>query len=307
VSCSARPHIPEDELHAYCDEQLSPAQRAEIATHLLGCLICRAQHAEVLELRARVSTLFALATPPQIARPMARPRRTAWLPRRGATVAAMATIAAGVWLALQPAPANAPAPRLATAFVAPPILARSNLADSMRRLEEDAARSAALFSRAVTRPRVVAPMITAAAIHETVSRATRPVEDVDPAIGPGWQTASWDSALTAGHGALARLEGLPVHDVRILPASDGGRPSFIVHHVLPDGRAVWVIEGTVEDIVPVHQLLEASGLSMSIPLRARPDYIGSDAAPSRTVRMVSVAAYLPTDSLDALVQHLRER
>ena len=49
---SVRPHVPEEELHAYRDGELSSAQRAEIAEHLLGCLLCRALDAEVEEVRA---------------------------------------------------------------------------------------------------------------------------------------------------------------------------------------------------------------------------------------------------------------
>ena len=74
----------------------------------------------------------------------------------------------------------------------------------------------------------------------------------------------------------------------------------MVRQLLPDGRAVWVVEGAVEELGPVYQLLEASGLSLSTPRRARPDYIGTDDAPVRTVRMVTVAAYLPIDSVEAL-------
>jgi hypothetical protein len=39
---------------------------------------------------------------------------------------------------------------------------------------------------------------------------------------------------------------------------------------------------------------------MSTLLRARPDYLGTDEAPVRTIRMVAVASYLPVDSLNAM-------
>ena len=60
---SVRPHVPEEELHAFRDGELSPAQRAEIAEHLVGCLLCRAQDAEVEALRGRTAALLALAVP----------------------------------------------------------------------------------------------------------------------------------------------------------------------------------------------------------------------------------------------------
>jgi anti-sigma factor RsiW len=56
-----RPHLPEEELHAWLDGQLSRAQASEIAEHILGCLICRALEAEVRGVRDRTTTLLALA------------------------------------------------------------------------------------------------------------------------------------------------------------------------------------------------------------------------------------------------------
>ena len=58
-----RPHIPEEELHAYCDGELSATQRVEIAEHLLGCLICHSQHAMVEAVRLRATTLLSIAVP----------------------------------------------------------------------------------------------------------------------------------------------------------------------------------------------------------------------------------------------------
>jgi hypothetical protein len=130
------------------------------------------------------------------------------------------------------------------------------------------------------------------------------MEELDPSAAD-WETISWDAAVALGHGSLARLDGLAVSAVRIQRGSRGGRPTFLVRHQLPDGRSLWVVEGPVEDVGPVHRMLEASGLSMSMPLRARPDYVGTDDAPTRTVRMVTVAGYLPVDSLDAMIGKLK--
>jgi hypothetical protein len=63
---------------------------------------------------------------------------------------------------------------------------------------------------------------------------------------------------------------------------------------------VWVVEGNTNDLAPVTEMLEASGLTLSSARRALPDYLGTDDQPIRTVRMVTVAAYLPIDSLEAL-------
>ncbi|HRP09003.1 MAG TPA: hypothetical protein PLL69_11005, partial [Gemmatimonadales bacterium] len=80
------------------------------------------------------------------------------------------------------------------------------------------------------------------------------------------------------------------------------RPTAMVRQLLPDGRAVWVIEGTSPELEQLHRVLAASGLSFSTPRRARFDYTDVDGAPLRTARLVTVAGHLPADSLDALVQ-----
>lgn len=308
MSVSARPHVPDEELHAYADGQLSGAQRAEIAEHLLGCLICRAAHAEVLDLRSEVASLLAIASPRTVARPAARTPVRRWRLRPTAAIASIGGVAAAVFLALQPTPANAPAPRLATAFIAPAITAHVDADDSAEEIEAAASRSAMLLRRALRQARVGEASMTPVSLSRTSMPAPGPVDDADPAIGSGWRTANWDSAVAVNRGGPAHLDGVPVREVRMLPATEPGeRPSYIIQHVLPDGRPIWIIEGDVNAVTPVHQLLEASGLSVSIPLRTRPDYVGSDAAPARTVRMISVAGYLPSDSLDHLAGELRAR
>jgi hypothetical protein len=118
--------------------------------------------------------------------------------------------------------------------------------------------------------------------------------------GEGWETASLQEARAATKGALAHLDGITVNAVRIQPSDVGGRPTAMVRHLMPDGRAVWVVEGTLDDLAPIYRVLEASGLSLSTPRRARPDYIGTDEEPVRTSRMVTVASFLPIDSLEHL-------
>ncbi|MEP6590763.1 MAG: zf-HC2 domain-containing protein [Gemmatimonadota bacterium] len=305
-----RPHVPEEELHAYADGELSSAQRMEIAEHLLACLICRAQYGEVGEVRSRTAQLLAIAAPRGARRSARRPAMPATpIPMRSRRpwmqVAAAAAAAVGVtgWLALQPTPASQPTPRLATAFVAPTIFARVGSPGGVP--NEDLAvtpeqRTLTLASRAVIRPRVVGPVM-----QPVTPRRMRPLEplaEVDPSAG--WETVSWESALTLGGGSLARLDGFPVTLVRMKRSVTGGRPTFMVRHLLNDGRSLWVVEGPVDEVGPVHQLLEASGMGMAIPRRALPDYIGSSDAPSRTVRMVTVAGYLPADSLNAMSSKL---
>lgn len=305
-----RPHIPEDELHAYLDAQLSPAQRAEIAEHLLACLICRALEGEVRAFRLRASELLALAAPRTIHRLPLPARRARYQLRTGrlAAIAAAALVVAGGWSLGRPGGGGtAGRPVLATAFVAPAILARVvapvTAPDSATptAAQSATARTLTLASRATVAPRVIPVRQVNGGVASRRLRAMDPMLEVAPSSGgEGWETTSFQEARDAAAGAIAHLDGIPVNTVRLQPSGHGGRPTAMVRQLLPDGRAVWVVEGAVEELGAVYQLLEASGLSLSTPRRARPDYIGSDEAPIRTVRMVTVAAYLPIDSVEAL-------
>ena len=299
-----RPHVPEEEFHAFADGELSSAQRAEIAEHLLGCLICRALYGEIQELRTRAASLLAIASPRTIKRPAMPARRRARRPWMGIAAASAAAIGVSTWLAVQPAPDIRSTPRLATAFVAPTIFAR--IGSGVGTTDQPPAitpaqRTLTLAMRTVLHPEVIGSQPVPAAMRRL--RPVEPMAELDPSAG--WETISWEAAVALGHGSLAHLDGFAVSAVRIQRSSRGGRPTFLVRHQLPDGRSLWVVEGPVEDVGPVHQLLTASGLSMSMPLRARPDYVGTDEAPTRTVRMVTLAGYLPVDSLDVMVGKLQ--
>lgn len=299
MSRCARPHVPEEEFHAWLDSALSRAQSAEIAEHLLGCLICRAAHADAVATRDRASAILALAVPggQRRALPAARtPSRR----RTGAAVAA-ALLVTGGWLANQPATLVLPTTRLSTmAFVAPAMQARIG---DFTALVSDAlpvTRVRLFAARSALRPSMAdANGPPASARHGLLAPAT----DVDPAMG--WESISWEEALAVAGGSLARLDGLPVTTVQVQRNGPGIRPTFFVKQHLADGLAVWVIEGPAELVQPVHAAIEASGLASSISLRTRPDYIGSDDAPLRTLRLVTVAAAVGKDSVDALSARLR--
>ncbi len=306
-----RPHLPEEELHAYLDGELSRAQRAEIAEHLLACLICRALEAEVRALQSRSRDLLALAAPRSIRGlelPAAAPRR-----RRLGPAAA---VAAGLILAVTTMTMNRGAvdatggPVLASAFVAPAILARVVAPVEREAALLPAVGSAAARRSATSRTLTLASRATMAPRVMTVSqvsdgggarlRMVDPMVEVDPGNGgASWQTTSMQQARETA-GTIAHLDGIPVNAVRLQPSRQGGRPTAMVRQVLPDGRAVWVVEGSTDEIGPVTEMLEASGLTLAAARRARPDYVGTDASPIRTVRMVTVAGYLPIDSLEAL-------
>lgn len=309
-----RPHLPEEELHGFADSALSPAQRAEVAEHLLACLICRAGLAEAEALRARASALLELAAPPRAIVPpqVNRRQRPRGGPRLGRmAAAAVLVVGTGAFTLLQvpfgTTGSSALPPRLATASVAPALLAGSTqeiavtsefLADQDLARALRSTRTLTLASRAAMTPRVVTPMLPVTNVSGRPLRAVDPMTAVDPA--DGWVSTPWAEARRATRGAIAHLAGYPVGAVRLRESSRGGRPTAMVRQLLPDGRAFWVIEGAAEEIQGLTQLFEASGISMSTLLRARPDYLGTDEAPIRTIRMVAVASYLPVDSLNAM-------
>ncbi len=298
-----RPHVPEEELHAYSDGELSPPQRAEIAEHLLGCLICRAQHAEVEAVRSRVRALLECAVPRHAAASRgasAVRHRAGW--RRSAMVAAAGVvILSGVWLA---AGRRGSAPQLAGAFMTPALVA--NGADLSSQATPGAAtlqrRNLTLASRTGLAPSVIpssGPSVTRA--EPRFDRAT----EVDPVESRDWDPVSADTAIADGQGSFSRLTGMPVTAIRIHHTAAGVRPTFMVRQQLADGRSVWVLEGPEDDISDVSQTLQATGLSLSMPLRARPDYVNNVSGPTHTIRMVMIAAYLSPDSLNSLAGRLQ--
>ena len=301
---SVRPHVPEEELHAYSDGELAPPQRIEIAEHLLGCLICRSHYAEVGEVRARASMLLAIASPRSIRRP-AMPQVAPRAARRrrlpgGLTAAAAAVVGLGVWFSLQPTRTQ-PTAQLATSLVTPAFLGGFDRSASdsgaMR------AHDLVMISRAYGAPHVL-PVRGAS---EVPPRVMNPAVDVDPVIAKDWVSSNWDEALKAAGGSLARVSGLPVATVRMQASASGGRPVFMVRQQLADGRPVWVFEGPVDEITPVNQVLQASGIATSMLSRTHPDYVGPDGQITRTVRIVTVVGHLPVDSLNVLIGNVQLR
>ena len=302
----ARPHVPEEELHAYADNQLSGGQRAEIAEHLMGCLICRAHHAEVRDLRVRTSEILSIAVPRipaalQATGPAAaksqRENGIGW--RSALSAAAVAAAVVGSWMIQRDDTKTAARAALANVFVAPALFASNapTAVDGDQRALELANRST-VFPRIATTGTPPAPMARRLSLAD-------PMADFTPSTG--WEAISWEDAVRLGDGSLARLHGLPITAVRIGRTESGARPTMLVRHQLPDGRSAWVIEGTEAGIATVYAVLEASGLSLSTPVRTRPDYLGTSAQQARTVRMVTVAAYMSADSLQALVGTLKMR
>jgi anti-sigma factor RsiW len=122
---SSREHF-DDALSAYLDDELAPAARREVETHLGACGDCRAELEEVAAARRAIRILPVHAAPrplldtgsfgetlrlPGVVRPIAPRRRAAW--------ALAAAVAAAVALVLPREPEVAPSlPSLADSHAA---------------------------------------------------------------------------------------------------------------------------------------------------------------------------------------------
>lgn len=311
---SVRPHLPEEELHAWLDGELSARQRAEIAEHLLACLVCRALEAEIRSLRSRTSELLAVAAPAVIhgiQTPVVRRRF------RPAAIAAAALLTTSIgWIAFGPGGSRAgpvaTSPRLSSVFTAPAIVATAlprHGSDSLAGSPRDNLPVATSLSRARTiaaassriRPRLV---LTSAAAARGAQVANLYLAPLDPLVDYYLPARDRTRPTSRTTQSIAHLKGLGVDAVRLEPSAEGGRPTALVRQLLGDGTAIWIIEGAESQVEDITSVMAASGLTMALTRRAVPDYVGSDHAIRRSIRVIAVAARLPYDSLENLTDRL---
>lgn len=229
----ARPHVPEEELHAYADNEVSGGQRAEIAEHLMGCLICRAHHAEIRDLRIRTSEILSIALPKipaalQANRPAAATsQRAPSTIRRNAILAAgLVVTAIGTWAAQAPAGTTAVArASLAKAFVAPSLFATD------RTVKGD--------------PVPASPIATFA----------------PPAV---WHTVAWEDAESL-HPGIPHVDALPITAVRVERTPSDPTPAVLVRHQLDDGTDAWVVVGTSPTASNAATALAQAGYRLDSP------------------------------------------
>lgn len=97
-----------EEVSAYIDDMLTPAEQQQFAAHIQACPLCRARTDDLLALRQALRALpspslgFDLAARlgPQLHRGKARPRpaRTFWIDWGAPGLAAAVSLAAGAWI-----------------------------------------------------------------------------------------------------------------------------------------------------------------------------------------------------------------
>jgi anti-sigma factor RsiW len=187
-----------DQLSAYLDHELSPAERGRVEEHLRGCAECRAL---LTDLRAIVAAapLYegeppsadlwpALAARLGEAQVVALPTRTAATPRRGfarfslpelmaASLVTAALGAGGAWLALRP-PAASPA--LVTAPTPAPSEPERALTVSLPDADYDAA--VADLEQVLVDGRSRLDTATVRVIDESLARIDAAIEDARGAI-----------------------------------------------------------------------------------------------------------------------------
>ncbi len=308
-----RPHLPEEELHAYCDEALSPEQRAEAARHLLECLICRAAHADIVALRERTMALLARATPPL---------------RHPVSISTAITPTPSFWRRRGPLVAAAIASVLGTATLVDALRDRGTTASpndwqqattipTIFQLRPAGSGDASPFDVWSTTDRSLAIVATFRPAPATRGAGPAPrvaplrprVASIDPIIEPdvgdGWETVDV-AAVASMSDHIVRLDGagLALVGMHRLPAASGARASVLARYQSFEGRTIWVAEGEEEEMERLQDLLERKGLTLSVTRRTRPDYLVTEQGTARAIRHALVAGFLAADSLNALVERL---
>ncbi len=304
-----RPHLPEEELHAYCDGALSPEQRAEAAQHFLQCLICRAAHADVVALRERTAELLAAASPRVVARPVPAPVPAAspWRRRGPLVAAAIASVLGTATLVDMLRDQGGAAPQDWRQAATIPAIFRHRPAGNPMASPHD------VWS---TTDRSLAIVATFQPAPTTTGQPTAPrpaplqlrTAPSDPVIEPdaaaGWVALDPNRVATTDFGVHVDGANLALVGLHHLPSTSGARASVLARYQSPGGHTIWVAEGEEDEMEHVQELLERNGLTLSVTRRTRPDYLVTEAGTERTIRHALVAGFLGQDSLNVLVERL---
>ncbi|MHB1329623.1 MAG: anti-sigma factor family protein [Gemmatimonadales bacterium] len=321
-------HIPEDELHAYLDQALSRSQCVEIECHLAECRQCRHLRDDVAAVRDRITALLAetalrrVAPIPPYERIVARhqARRSAMVSR----VRRVGLLAAGLigavgfgWWAQGGNTAAAPT---TVAVAAPEASSRTLVAAGPVALV--AHDSSTVPTVVGDRPEVEetgdriplvrddTPTLRAAPVRP---QAATPVVQVSAVAADEesfgfeglWQSVDWQQAREETSGNLPRISGLPILDIQLQQISGEERPIVVVIQQHPSGRLIRTVEGPIERIEQMLDRYAArtpSQVRASSPALTPPDYVSSGAGTPRRLRILSVIANFPADSLNAMAR-----
>jgi hypothetical protein len=332
-------HIPEDELHAYLDQALSRSQCVEIEHHLSDCRTCQAHRDAIAALRDRTTALLVTASPRRI-----RPRPFAHLSAahfdrsthrdrrlRGVVWAASLLAAIGLGWALHkgatPDTALLTAERPGEPVIAPPLMAA---APRQRPPEARDAAPRRPTTRLATASPTQAPT-DAPHLPAGDSGAEHPEAPFVPPRPVGSELASLGTSASAGEPVLSgvwrtvplntpqadqgdwvpRVDGMPVVQVKVRQAPQGGRPITLVTQRLANGEMISTVEGPAPEVAALLSEQPGSSASadiqdMQAPMRSvdstegRP--AGRAAPPPRTLAIFGSAS---ADSLKALMLRVK--
>lgn len=329
-------HVPEEELHAYLDQALSRSQCVEIEHHLAECRVCRAERDGIAALRDRTTALLVAAAPRRIRpRPFAHlsathversSRRTRAL--RSAAWAASVVAALGIgwglsrWSGPGPAPApQAPLPVAPTLIAEAPTVVGQPAGESHP--EPSNPRVAAAAVRPASRDSIPSPTPDTPVLQANESPVPpRPAGSALASLGgtsgaqqpvlPGmWRTVAWSETQTDNREWVPRVDGVPVVQVKMRQASQGGRPITLVTQQLANGEMISTVEGPATDVAAL--LSQQPGQSASaelLDLQATPAQplaptAQRGTAPGDAPRTLAIFGSATADSLKAFMLRVK--
>jgi len=327
-------HIPEDELHAYLDQALSRSQCVEIECHLAECRQCRHLRDDVAAVRDRITALLVDTAPRRVtpippyerivAKHQARRRALVGRVRRIGLLAAglVGAVGLGWWMQGGGSSGSALPTTVAVADQAPEPV-RTLVAAGPVALVDDDSTGSTVVGESTVEPtgdriplvRDETPTLRAAPIRP---RTATPVVQVSAVVADEesigfeglWQSVDWQQARAETGGNLPRVSGLPILDIQLQQIGGEERPIVVVVQQHPSGRLIRTVEGPIERI---EQLLEryaarSSGqVRASTPALTPPDYVSSGSGTPRRLRILSVIANFPADSLNAMARAIDVR
>jgi hypothetical protein len=332
-------HIPEDELHAYLDQALSRSQCVEIEHHLSDCRTCQAHRDAIAALRDRTTALLVTASPRRI-----RPRPYAHLSAahfdrsvhrnrllRGAVWAASLLAAIGLgwglhqWSAPDAAQLTAEGP--SEPIIAPPLTAAAprHLPSETR---EAAPRSPttrlAAASPAPARPdapraqagdstgeQPAPPAVPPRPVASELASLGTSASAGEPVLSGVWRTVPLNTPQADQGDWVPRVDGMPVVQVKVRQAPQGGRPITLVTQRLANGEMISTVEGPAPEVAALLSEQPGSSASadiqdMQAPMRSIDSTEGAPAGhaapPPRTLAIFGSAS---ADSLKALMLRVK--
>lgn len=327
-------HIPEEELHAYLDQALSRSQCVEIEHHLSGCRPCRTERDAIAALRDRTTAILVTAAPRRIRpRPytelsathvLRNSRRSRRLQRAVWAASVMAALGLGWALSQWSASSAAPDQQQASA---PETLVAPTLDAALPEPAPRSPRTTPVFRSASTQPTGARSADPSAGLIEDATAPAagdpapppRPAtsslaslgssSSSEPVLSGLWRTVNPGSAAIGPDEWVPRVEGVPVVQVKVRQASEGGRPITLVTQQLANGEMISTVEGPATEVAEL--LSQQPGQSASAELQdmqaasRAPGTAGAPATAGSAPRTLAIFGSAPSDSLKAFMLRVK--